>query len=770
MASPSTNEAIAAGESQKPQASENRDLLDLYQRRGARTLAMMDASRSEKKHDVDGLSDKDLERITISLKDEEEDDNDPQEKKSVGETSRSFRHYTFVKRWEPLSSPDESWGPTRSSDATLDVAWFIASPEVLPEDDPAYLCDMCRHIDFKLLLSQRGLPSGAVRITVHGLWRVMQEENSCSFCRMLRQKITGDGLVSGMTAEEISEGGFYLNVVDEGPERALRLEVELEDRAAQRPERFLVHKIEELSRQPLAGRIVRQDHADMGRLRNWLGICEETHQVSSQGADPDLTSLRVIDTEELCIKEVEMPFRYSCLSYVWGKGSQTHDPSLGRFANRGIAMDHGFGDAIMSSDDIDLENFRPDMLKKKASVFKVTVDAARDFMSSLGEAQASTPWDLYRLAVDDYTKRKLSWESDAVDAFGGVEHIVRQGTNAKFWYGLPSFAFERSLMWNPGEVLERRSLNGKSLFPSWSWAAWRGHVSYRGRGWKNSICWEPLPVIRWMVRVEPKWIIENFKESGERTEEEVEEYSKRVAQSKVLLRELNPFSLYHMDDMEDDGWAVEHDEGRNRHVYSHPAYQNARFTYPASLPGQTVDDRPDGAGMLYFMAHAVPVVACDMAQEPFKMEIEDRHLQIGYNDEDRSANYRPPWQRIVYHQGYRAGTTWPPSRAAASHTCRRRRPAGTPTGARTPIRSSTSFSTRTSVPNETAEPRTAPPDNENGDPHWDEGRFNGVGVIDVYDVLLLRDRDGVSERIGGGKVNYCAFWAARPEEMVVTLA
>ncbi|WDK19759.1 hypothetical protein CGRA01v4_11046 [Colletotrichum graminicola] len=724
MASPSTDEAIAAGESQKPQASKNSDLLDLYERRGARTLAMLDASRGEKKHDVDGLSDKDLERVTISLKDKE-GDTDLQEKKPVGETSRNFRHYTFVKRWEPLSS----------SDATLDVEWFMASPEVLPENDPAYLCDMCRHIDFKLLLSQRGLPSGPERITVHGLWRVMQEEgNSCAFCRMLRQKITDDDLVSDMTADEVSDGGFYLDVMDEGPERALRLEVELGDRSGQRPGRFLVHRIEEGSRQPLAGRFVRQDGAGMSCLRNWLGLCEDTHQVSNQGADPDLTSLRVIDTEELRVKEVEMPFRYTCLSYV------SSDPSLGRFASRGIAMDHGFGDTTMVSGDVDLENFRPDMLK--ASVFKVTVDAARDFMGSLGEAQgSSTPWDLYRLAVDDYTKRKLSWESDAVDAFGGVEHIVRQGTNTKFWYGLPSFAFEQPLMWNPGEVLERRSLNGKPLSPSWSWAAWRGHVSYRGRGWKNSICWEPLPVIRRMVRVEPKWFIDNFKEAGERTEDEVEEYSKRVAQAKVLLRELDPFSLYHMDDTEDDGWAVEHDEERNRHVYPHPAYQNARFTYPVSLPGQTVDDRPDGAGMLHFMAHAVPVVACDMGQEPFKMAIEDRHLQIGYNDEDRSANYRPPWQRIVYHhQGYRAGFL---SLNAPLRPVGRRR---------------------------TAEPRTAPPSNENGDPHWGQGQFNGVGVIDVYNVLLLRKRDGVSERIGGGKVNYCAFWAARPQEMVVTLA
>ncbi|KAK1976943.1 heterokaryon incompatibility protein-domain-containing protein [Colletotrichum cereale] len=972
MASPSTNEATAAGEPQKTQVSENSDLLDLYQRRGAKNVAVAEASTGKKKHDVDSLSDRDLERITVSLKNEE-DNEDQQEKKLIREKSRNFRHYTFVKRWEPL----------RSSDATMDVEWFIASPEVLPEDNTAYLCDMCRHIDFNLLFSRRGLPSGPVRISINGLWRVMQEEgNSCAFCRMLRQKIVDDGLVSGMTAEDILDGGFYLNVVDEGPKRALRLEVELRERDGT-PERFLVHKIEERSQQPLVGRFVRREHADMTCLRNWLDLCEEMHQVAHQEADPDLVSLRVIDTEELRVREVEMPFRYTCLSYVWGKGSQTQyttvtkealeaprgldddslglpqtikdaikvtqeaglrylwidalcilqddpadkanviskmglvyggatltivastnanpqeglpgmgtaprltaqttaevqgmtlavmlhdarrpvpdiedsvwssrawtfqeralsqrsvhftrsqmvfkcvhaaemfeesvpvadptfrysaiedqtgsdlmfrlwsDPSLGRFANKGISMD-GVEDLIMVSESLDLKNLGPGMLKKKAPVFKVTVDAARDFMSSLGETQRSTPWDLYRLAVENYTKRKLSWESDAVDAFGGVEHVIRQGTNTKFWYGLPSFAFEQSLVWNPAEVLERRSLNGESLFPSWSWAAWRGRISYRGRGWKNSIYWEPVSVVRWMVRVEPKWIIDNFKESGERTEEEVEEYSKGVAKSKLLLRELDGFALYHVDNTEDDGWTVEHDGEYNRHIYAHAAYQNARFTYPVSLPGQTVDDRPDGAGTLHFMAHAVPVVACDMKQEFFKMGVEDCHLQIGYNDEDRSSNYRPYWKRIIYHQGYRAGflslnAPYDPSDGSEYRLVAITRgslPHVPPPTAGWDFywgiqprklqyhhfkEEWTSGPSKTDVPNETVEPQTGSK-NENGDPHWDEGRFGGVGIFDVYDVLLLRKREGISERIGGGKVSYYAFWAARPQRTVVTLA
>lgn len=72
------------------------------------------------------------------------------------------------------------------------------------------------------------------------------------------------------------------------------------------------------------------------------------------------------------------------------------------------------------------------------------------------------------------------------------------------------------------------------------------------------------------------------------------------------------------------------------------------------------------------------------------------------------------------------------------------------------------------MPREAAEPSTRP-QKEDGGPHWDNGRFNGIGVFDVYDVLLLMTVDGMSRRMGVGKISYCAFWAARPEKMLVQL-
>lgn len=965
----------------------NKDLMDLYQRRGAKSMAEIEGPRNEKKHSRDILSDRDLERLTISLKSDAEDDQrliakatDDQHKKF-----KQYKHHSFVKRWEPLSP-----------DAPLDDEWFVTDPEVLPEVDSGYLCDMCRHLNFATLFNKRGVagnsvPSLPTKINIHGLWRVMQEDgNSCAFCGLLRRKIVHSPSILQLADSDTTDGQFHINVLDDGPEYALRLEIELEV-DARIAERFVVQRVEENPQQPLAGRLVQQDRADMDRLRQWLQICEDTHPSSDKAHELGLVSLRVIDTEEFRIREVETPSRYACLSYVWGKGSQTqytnatrdsleapnglqvvdlpqtikdaikvtreaglrylwvdalcilqddprdkakiiskmgpiyggatltivasantdpheglpgmgtahrsvaqdiatvqgmtlavglHDPrqpipdidgsvwssrawtfqeralsarsvyftgsqmvfkcvhgavmleefvpasdpafrhlaiedqgrmdvlhllwshpSLSRWPNKGFSGRDS--DSTMMFGDIDMEAYMKMSQKEKrqiAPVFDIKVDAPLDFMSSLGDASTSTPWDLYRRAVDDYTKRNLTWESDAVNAFAGVEHIVRQGMNTKFWFGLPSFAFEQALLWNAREPLERRTKSNEELFPSWSWAAWRGQVSYRGRGWKNSVLWDFLPVIRWYVREDKQKIIDRFKAVEEKTEEEIQAFMEEISKASLFFRELNPYDLRHLNSMGKDGWIVQHDKEYNRHIYAHDAYPGVRFTYPVDLPGQIIEDRPDlnaePNGVLLFKAHVVPIIACDMKESPFKMKIEDRFLQIGINDESRSANYRPPWQRIVYHQGYRAGfltlnnNECLPAEgdgceyhlAAISSGSLSQVPPP-PSGwdqywAMEPRRIQEIFEDEwhrgppeVFVPNETIQPSTRC-QNEDGDPHWDTDRFTrgGIAVLDVYEVLLLMTVNGLSRRMGAGRICLSAFSAAHPEKMLVKLA
>lgn len=981
-ASPDSTEEGPPNQAPDTADNPNQDLMDLFQRRGAKGLEMMENRRKERKYDVDRLSDKDLERLAISLQRDEDDDKRIVAKATDEQHKRfkQYRHHSFVKRWEPLSP-----------DAPLDDEWFIRDPEVLSEDDPGYLCEMCRHLNFSALFTKRGIPGNSVpsmptQINIHGLWKVMQE-GGCAFCGLLRRKLVEGGSTSRMSEDDIRDGRFYINVLDEGPECALRLEIELEWEA-RTVERFVVQRVEEEPRQPLAGRLVQQDRADMDRLRQWLQICDDIHPSSHKGLELDLASLRVIDTEEFRVREVDTPFRYACLSYVWGKGSQTqyttttkdsleapdglqgadlpqtikdaikvareagvrylwvdalcilqddpadkakiiskmgpiyggarltiiasvnadpHEglpgmgsthrpvaqdiariqgmtlavglndprqpipdidesvwstrawtfqeralsarsvyftrsqmvfkcahsavmleeavpvsdpafrhqaiedqaesdmmallwmhPSLSRFPNKGFSGRNS-DSTMMFTGDIDMKAYTKMSKKEKrqiAPVFDIAVDAPRDFMGSLADVDGSTPWDLYRRAVEDYTKRKLSWESDAVDAFAGVEHIVRRGMNTKFWLGLPSFAFEQALLWYAREPLRRRAQNNQAIFPSWSWAAWRGQVFYRGRGWKNSVLWDPVSVVRWYIDEDPQWFIDRFKADGEKTEEEVKTYTEKVSKAPLLLRELNAYVLRHVNTAGKDGWVVKHDEEYNRHIYIHDAYPGVKFTYPVDLPGQIIRDRPDMNGVLFLSAHVVPIVPCDMEKTTFKMKLEDRFFQLGINDESRSSNYRPGWQRIIYHQGYRAGfltlnnETLP---TEGDDDCKYHLAAITrgslpnvppPPGgwdqywSIEPRRIQDDLfdeewrlgPSTYNVPDETAEPSTRN-QNEDGDPHWDNGRFNGISAFDVYDVLLIKTAgNGLSRRMGAGKISYCAFGAARPEEMLVKLA
>lgn len=966
----------------------NKDSTDPYQRRGADSMAKKEGPREEKKYSRDVLSDRDLERLTITLRSDAEDDRRLVAKATDEQRKRfkQYRHHSFKDRWEPLSS-----------DAPLDDEWFVADPEVLPEDDPGYLCDMCRHLDFATLFSKRGIPGNNVpsmptKINIRGLWRVMQEDgNSCAFCGLLRRRIVQGRSIPQVSDADTKNSHFYINVLDDGPEYALRLEIQLEV-GSETVERFVVQRLEESPQQPLAGRFVQQDRADMDQLRKWLQICEGTHASSDESHKFGLASLRVIDTEELCVHEVESLSQYACLSYVWGKGSQTqyttitrdsleapnglqvvdlpqtikdaikvtreaglrylwvdalcilqddpddkakiiskmgpiyggatltiiassnkdpheglpgmgtahrpvaqdiatvqgmklavglHDPrqpipdidgsvwssrawtfqeralsarsvyftgsqmifkcvhgavmmeefvpvsdpafrhssiedqdrmdmlyllwthpSLYRWPNKGLAGRDSDA-TTMWGKDFDIESYMkmsPKEQRQQAPVFDITVDAPLDFMSSLGDENKSTPWDLYRRAVEDYTKRKLTRESDAVDAFAGVEHIVRQGMNTKFWFGLPSFAFEQALLWNARESLERRTQSNKDFFPSWSWAGWRGQVSYRGRGWKNSVLWDFRPVIRWSVREERQQAIDAFTAGEEKTKEEIQAFMEAVSKATVFFRALNPYDLHHLNSMGKDGWTVKHDEEYNRHIYTHDAYPGVRFTYPVDLPGQVIEDRPDmyskPNGVLFFKAHAVPIITCDMKETPFKKKIEDRFLQIGINDESCSANYRPPWQRIVYHQGYRAGfltlnneECLPDEGDGCEYHL-----AAISIGSHSQVPSPQSgwdqywnmeprklqemFEEQWRVgrpevfqPNETVEPSTGCT-NEDGDPYWDFDRFTagGIAVLDIYEVLLLRTVNGLSRRVGAGRIGAFAFSAARPEKMFVMLA
>jgi hypothetical protein len=91
--------------------------------------------------------------------------------------------------------------------------------------------------------------------------------------------------------------------------------------------------------------------------------------------------------------------------------------------------------------------------------------------------------DLYGYCelVTMYSRRKLSFSDDVLNAFSAVIQCFSRSFQGGFFFGLPEFFFDMALTWNPSHTLSRRY-----GFPTWSWLGWEGEVE---PGWSS--WWEP---------------------------------------------------------------------------------------------------------------------------------------------------------------------------------------------------------------------------------------------------------------------------------------
>ncbi|EON66498.1 hypothetical protein W97_05743 [Coniosporium apollinis CBS 100218] len=72
----------------------------------------------------------------------------------------------------------------------------------------------------------------------------------------------------------------------------------------------------------------------------------------------------------------------------------------------------------------------------------------------------------------------MSDSADILNAFKGIESVLRQSMETDFWYGLPERHFDQVLGWvldqgSHGSPERRPTSTGKqNRFPSWSWVGW----------------------------------------------------------------------------------------------------------------------------------------------------------------------------------------------------------------------------------------------------------------------------------------------------------
>ena len=97
----------------------------------------------------------------------------------------------------------------------------------------------------------------------------------------------------------------------------------------------------------------------------------------------------------------------------------------------------------------------------------------------------------YVQLVEKYTLRKLSYESDILDAFSGLFAVLNEYFESDIISGLPASVMDLALLWAPAARLSRRGCKLLTMeniefdlgqvnrnFPSWSWAGWTGPIDY----------------------------------------------------------------------------------------------------------------------------------------------------------------------------------------------------------------------------------------------------------------------------------------------------
>ncbi|KAI6088037.1 heterokaryon incompatibility protein-domain-containing protein [Hypoxylon rubiginosum] len=88
--------------------------------------------------------------------------------------------------------------------------------------------------------------------------------------------------------------------------------------------------------------------------------------------------------------------------------------------------------------------------------------------------EAHNIFEVYAIAVTQYTKRVITNPMDKIKAFEGVLDLLRHPFESPFFFGLPVSMFHMGLLWMP----LGRCRRGDKRFPSWSWAGWEGAVAY----------------------------------------------------------------------------------------------------------------------------------------------------------------------------------------------------------------------------------------------------------------------------------------------------
>ena len=84
----------------------------------------------------------------------------------------------------------------------------------------------------------------------------------------------------------------------------------------------------------------------------------------------------------------------------------------------------------------------------------------------------------YAKLIEEYTHRRLTNDSDVLNALQGLLHIFPQSFGLPMRSWLPEILFDVALLWKRIEMLVQRKSKETPKSPTWTWAGWKGRVTY----------------------------------------------------------------------------------------------------------------------------------------------------------------------------------------------------------------------------------------------------------------------------------------------------
>ncbi|KAI1295161.1 heterokaryon incompatibility protein-domain-containing protein [Xylaria venustula] len=123
----------------------------------------------------------------------------------------------------------------------------------------------------------------------------------------------------------------------------------------------------------------------------------------------------------------------------------------------------------------------------------------------------------YASMVEQYNVRRLTYDRDAANAFGGLLSQMCMGFSAGFYGGSPEFYFTICLLWQPKKGLRPRFNQPETSFlPTWSWLGWSGPLDLQM--W---ICNADMELPRHPYEVTISPVTEWFKAADRRNESHI---------------------------------------------------------------------------------------------------------------------------------------------------------------------------------------------------------------------------------------------------------